>query len=243
MPLKFWDEAFCVVVYLINHTPSKVIQIETLIERLFHVKHDYQYLRVFGYASWPNLRPFNDHKLQFWSKQCVFLGYSHQHKGFKCLDVIVGCIYISWDVVFDENVTPFASLHANVGARLRAEVSLLPSHVVDPPHTDHDGACTIDKANVDADSSNPSTRGIFVEVGLEKSGETSVQYEEDHLGSCVVAGLQQSVLTSTPRSPLSSVLPRLISNEGVLSAPGSVPRSVTSGSSSGVVRESDDHVS
>jgi hypothetical protein len=42
--------------------------------------------------------------------------------------VSTGRIYISRDVVFDENIFPFASLHPNAGARLRAEILLLPSN-------------------------------------------------------------------------------------------------------------------
>jgi hypothetical protein len=63
MPLKFWDEAFRVVVYLINHIPSKVIKYDTPLERLFQIKPNYLSLRIFGCSCWPNLRPFNSHKL------------------------------------------------------------------------------------------------------------------------------------------------------------------------------------
>jgi hypothetical protein len=49
------------------------------------------------------------------------------HKGYKCLEVSTGCIYISRDVVFNEVVFPFTELHANVGVRLRVEINLLPS--------------------------------------------------------------------------------------------------------------------
>jgi hypothetical protein len=35
-------------------------------------------------------------------------------------------VYIPRDVIFDERVFPFASLHPNVGAQLRAEIALLP---------------------------------------------------------------------------------------------------------------------
>jgi hypothetical protein len=86
-------------------------------------------LHIFGCACWPNLRPYNKHKLQFRSKQCVFLGYSNLHKDFKCLDISSGRVYISRDVVFDENIYPFATLHPNVGARLRSEIFLLPEHL------------------------------------------------------------------------------------------------------------------
>jgi hypothetical protein len=37
------------------------------------------------------------------------------HKGFKCLDVTKGRIYISRDAIFDENVFPLASLHPSTG--------------------------------------------------------------------------------------------------------------------------------
>lgn len=52
------------------------------------------------------------------------------HKGYKCLDVQSGRIYISRDVVFDESVFPFASLHPNAGAQLKSEISLLPNHLL-----------------------------------------------------------------------------------------------------------------
>lgn len=74
---------------------------------------------------WPNLQPYNTRKLQFRSKRCVFIGYSNQHKGFKCLDPSEGRVYISRDAVFDEKVFPFASLLPNARARLRAELQLL----------------------------------------------------------------------------------------------------------------------
>lgn len=44
-----------------------------------------------------------------------------------------GQIYISRDVVFDENVFPFSALHANAGAQLRAAINLLTSHLLNSP--------------------------------------------------------------------------------------------------------------
>jgi hypothetical protein len=66
---------------------------------------------------------YTPHKLSFRSKQCVFLDYSTQHKGYKCLGVLTGRVYISQDVVFDEEVLPFSKLHA--------EISLLPQALLE----------------------------------------------------------------------------------------------------------------
>jgi hypothetical protein len=136
MPLKFWDEAFLAATFLINRTPSKVINFDMPLERLFHTQPDYSSLRVFGCACWPNLHPHNKQKLAFRSKECVFLGYSNLHKGFKCLDISSGRIYISRDVIFDEDIFPFSRLHSNAGARLCSEILLLPPSLQNPSSGD-----------------------------------------------------------------------------------------------------------
>lgn len=68
-----------------------------------------------------------------------FLGYSNMHKGFKCIDVSTGRVYISRDVVFDEQVFPFAKLHPNAGALLRSQTLLLADSIPTSPSTDHGG--------------------------------------------------------------------------------------------------------
>jgi hypothetical protein len=88
------------------------------------------------------------------------------------LDVSTGRIYISRDVIFDENVTPFATLHPNARACLRAEVELLPSNLYEG---DHEGVCTVGKTAKNADSSNPTVERLFVENIHEKQGEIGVQ--------------------------------------------------------------------
>lgn len=132
MPLKFLDEAFVTATYLINRLPSKVIHNQTPLEHLLKQEPDYSVLCIFGCACWPNLYPYNTRKLQFRSKRCVFLGSSNIHKGFKCLDIAEGRVYIFRDVIFDETVFPFADLHPNAGARLREEILLLPPDLENP---------------------------------------------------------------------------------------------------------------
>jgi hypothetical protein len=127
MLLKFWHEAFATATYLINRLPSCVLNFDTTLHCMFDTTPDYSLLKTFGCACWPNLRPYNQHKLQFWSKQCAFLGYSPLHKGYKCLNIQTSQIYVSRDVVFDEDVFPFANIHPNAGAQLHSKLLLLHS--------------------------------------------------------------------------------------------------------------------
>jgi hypothetical protein len=133
---------------------------------------DYNSLRVFGCACWPNLRPYNSHKLAFRSKQCAFLGYSNLHKGFKCLDTHSGRIYISRDVVFDETIFPFAKLNPNARARLRSELLLLPFELLNPSSSwgvqVHDNVSNILPANATNHLSS------FQEETMENLGENTI---------------------------------------------------------------------
>ena len=102
--------------------PTRVINMQTPLERLLGEVPDYTFFKVFGCACWPNLRPYNKHKLEFRSKQCVFLGYSPLHKGYKCLHVSSNRVYISRDVVFDENVFPFSHTSSSTSAPLSSSL-------------------------------------------------------------------------------------------------------------------------
>ena len=104
VPFRFWSDAFTTACFLINRTPTRVLNMKTPIEVLLNEQPDYTFLKVFGCACWPHLRPYNKRKLEFRSKKCVFLGYSSLHKGYKCLHVPTNRVYISRDVVFDEHV-------------------------------------------------------------------------------------------------------------------------------------------
>ena len=112
MPLKYWDETFRATVFLYNKLPTSVFHWKTHLEVLFHSSLSYSMLKVFGCACYPNTRPYNGHKLNFRSTQCTFLGYSLNHKGYKCLDKN-GKIFISRDVIFYEHSFSFSSSYSS----------------------------------------------------------------------------------------------------------------------------------
>ena len=110
----------------------------------------------------------------FRSKQCVFLGYSAQHKGVKCLDVSTGRVDISRDVVFDETKFPFADLHPNAGALLRKEILLLPPHLSGVDQGGNNGD--------DQPLTNPLTDDMHEPCGV--TGENNEENDKNREENC-----------------------------------------------------------
>lgn len=110
LPIKFWDHAaFLTAVYLINRLPTVSLDGDVPYSVLFKQKPDYHFLKVFGCSCFPFLHPYNKNKLDFRSQECLFLGYSTSHKGYKCLSSN-GRLYISKDVLFNEHKFPYKDL-------------------------------------------------------------------------------------------------------------------------------------
>jgi hypothetical protein len=121
------------------------------------------------------------HKLQFRSKQCVFLGYNTLHKGFKCLNVVEGRVYVSRDVVFDETVYPFSKLNPNAGARLRGEIQLLPSNSTFKPSSASGDELIVDSTANMLVIPVPTNASCFP-VNVEKNlGENHAGIQEENV--------------------------------------------------------------
>lgn len=106
-PLIYWVEAFFTANYLINLLPSTVLHSNSPHEVLLKTKPIYTALRTFGSACFPYLRPYTSHKFDPRSLSCVFLGYSAQHKGYRCLYPPTERVYVCRHVIFDEQSFPF----------------------------------------------------------------------------------------------------------------------------------------
>ncbi|RWR76373.1 putative polyprotein [Cinnamomum micranthum f. kanehirae] len=110
MPLQYWVEAFNTAGFLINRLPTKVLNNKSPWECLFNRSPNYCFLHTFGCLCFPWLRPYNKNKLEFRSRPCVFLGYSLNHIGYRCLDIDTGRVFLSRHVVFNERIFPFQTL-------------------------------------------------------------------------------------------------------------------------------------
>ncbi|PKU81649.1 Retrovirus-related Pol polyprotein from transposon TNT 1-94 [Dendrobium catenatum] len=109
LPHRFWAESLSTANYLINRLPSKPLSYQTPYHRLYGKDPSYTHLRVFGCLCFPWLKPYTMNKLSPRSQECIFLGYSSSHKGYKCYSMSTGKMHISRHVVFHEHVFPLAS--------------------------------------------------------------------------------------------------------------------------------------
>lgn len=102
MPIPYWPYAFQIATYLINRLPSSLLHYKSPYHLLYFKSSSYSHLNIFYCACFPFLRHYNNNKLQFKSRECVFLKYNSTHKGYICLDPHSNKIHISIHVIFNE---------------------------------------------------------------------------------------------------------------------------------------------
>ena len=191
MPQKFWWEAFQTATFLINHLATPVLHHKSPIEKLFGLKPNLTFLRVFGCACYPYLRPYNHSKLQFCSAKCVFIGYSPHHKGYLCLHES-GRVYVASSVTFDESTFPFAHGFSYPSAHSNRSVS--PSTY--PQWLSYVPFVTPDHAN-----GVPATTISCSDSHEERSPSLSTVLPEQHINTPTTTISSSSHAKSTPKSP------------------------------------------
>ncbi|CAL2235003.1 unnamed protein product [Prunus armeniaca] len=107
LPGQFWYHVVAHVAYLLNFMPSIALGNQSPFQKLFGKPPPLQHLRVFGTTVYPYIRPFNEHKLQSRTVQCVFMGYSQGYKGVICYNTITHRFLLSRHVVHDKSIFPF----------------------------------------------------------------------------------------------------------------------------------------
>ena len=108
LPLRYWGECVLTATYLINKMPRKVLKGKTLFEILFGQVPTYDHLRVFGSLCFMTTVKQGGVTFQDRAKACVFMGYPFGKKSYKIMELETSKFYESRDVIFHENIFPFA---------------------------------------------------------------------------------------------------------------------------------------
>ena len=107
LPLRFWGECILTAAYLINRTPTFILQGKTPYEILFRAKPTYDNIKVFGCLCYVHRFQRQKDKFASHSRKCLFLGYPFGKKGWKVYDLETGEVFVSRDVIFQEENFPF----------------------------------------------------------------------------------------------------------------------------------------
>lgn len=112
--------------FLINRTPSPLLNNLTPYELMLHKVPDYSLIRKFCCLCYFSTLQKDRTKFSPRARSCVFLGYPSGYKGYKILNLDTHSISISQNVVFHEHVFPFAPLDSPIFYFFSNHILLLP---------------------------------------------------------------------------------------------------------------------
>jgi len=112
LPLVYWSECIQTAVFLINRTPSLILQKISPYEKLFKKKPDYNFLRSFGCLCYVSTLVKDRTKFTSRAEPCVFLGYPSGYK--EVMNLNTNVISISRNVIFHETSFPFRNVPSNL---------------------------------------------------------------------------------------------------------------------------------
>ncbi|URE13498.1 Retrotransposon protein [Musa troglodytarum] len=105
LPKRFWDEALRTTVDVINLSPYTALDVDVA-EHVWSGKDvSYKHLRVFGCRAFAHIPDNERSKLDGKTKECIFLGYSHDQFGYRLWDPEKQNVFRSRDVIFFEDQT------------------------------------------------------------------------------------------------------------------------------------------
>ncbi|KAL4362499.1 hypothetical protein GQ457_04G038710 [Hibiscus cannabinus] len=107
LPLMFWADCVLHAAYLINITPTPVLENKTPFECLFLKYPKFSHLKVFGCLAYASILPKAETKLHHRAVKCIFLGFPKNIKGYRLFNLETQSVLVSRDVVFTESVFPF----------------------------------------------------------------------------------------------------------------------------------------
>ncbi|GJU15952.1 retrovirus-related pol polyprotein from transposon RE1 [Tanacetum coccineum] len=117
IPASYWVDAFSSATFIINRLPTPLLDQKSPFQLLFNQVPNYDNFRAYGCQVFPYLPDYSPHKLAPRSISCVFIGYSPQHKGYRCLDPVTPRIFVTRHARFNEKVFPFIGSSGDINIR------------------------------------------------------------------------------------------------------------------------------
>ena len=158
LPIKFWVECILTAAYLINRTPTPLLDGKSPHEILHSSPPAYSHLRVLGSLCFAKKQTAKTYKFEARSRRCIFIGYPLGPKGWRVFNLETNGFFVSRDVIFHETSFPFATSKPS-----------LPTPIIQPPPASQQFEEIIDTSspvqiNNDRGSDLPTTEKAPVET-------------------------------------------------------------------------------
>lgn len=114
LPIEFWGYCELAAAYLINRTPTKLLNSKTPFELVYKRPPPMNNLRVFGFLCYVHNQKHGGDKFASRSNPSLFFGYPFLKKGWRVYNIETGKVSVSRDVIFSENVFPFAKTESSL---------------------------------------------------------------------------------------------------------------------------------
>ncbi|XP_010412581.1 PREDICTED: uncharacterized protein LOC104698897 [Camelina sativa] len=109
LSITFWGECILTAGYLINQTPSSVLNGVTPYEKLHGQPPTYDHVKVFDSLCYAQNQTHKGDKFAPRSRKCVFIEYPYGKKAWRLYDLDKEDFFVSRDVVFSETEFPYAT--------------------------------------------------------------------------------------------------------------------------------------
>jgi hypothetical protein len=150
LPKSFWNYAIQHATYLINRTPTPVLNNKSPFEILHNSLPDLEHLKVFGSLTFASTLTAHRTKLEPRSRKCIFLGYKQGVKGTILFDLASKEIFLSRNVTHYDHILPYTP--SNNQPSWHYHTSYTPSVVDDSDTSTH----TPSSLNLDSTTPTPS---------------------------------------------------------------------------------------
>ncbi|KAI5338359.1 hypothetical protein L3X38_017630 [Prunus dulcis] len=113
VPHHLWGHGVFAIAYLINRTPSLVLNFKTPLDVLCAhtppISVSKLPLKVFRCVTYVHIYSHQRSKLDPCALRCIFIGYSTTQKGYKCYHPPSQKVHVTLDVTFHEEVPHYVS--------------------------------------------------------------------------------------------------------------------------------------